>query len=351
MEIFTKYTKSALKKRQPIYATLELTQNCNFSCMHCYLGLPETNRKDENIDLSTEEWKKIIDKVAATGIFFVVLTGGEVFLRSDALELIEYIVNKGLIVSVFSNGSFITHDIALKLKKMKIFCIAYSLHSPTPEIQDKISGTDGSYDKILSAIKISKEVGLHTILKASIGKINLHQIDELIKFADDMDVPLELGFMTLADRFGNVPLDFQITDRKELSPVIKKVMNYNKNNQAQEACKSMDPVFKDNFRCSGLFTAFCVESDGFITPCPGIDYKVGSLLIEDFDDIWYNDKAMAFACRKMPEMCAGCEIEDICSPCPAYSLNTVGDFNKTQDFICNLNKELHYVHKKLKKQD
>ena len=84
----------------PQSLTLELTFRCNLSCVMCPLDLPrimhDGERKDfikerKGVELTSPEVHRIIDDLAKFGVKNLTLTGGEVFLRHDALEIIEHV--------------------------------------------------------------------------------------------------------------------------------------------------------------------------------------------------------------------------------------------------------------------
>ena len=68
--------------RSPVTGSVELTYRCNLRCAHCYI--PHRSGRGE---LSTDEWKGLLDQVAEAGCLYLLVTGGEPFLRRDALEL------------------------------------------------------------------------------------------------------------------------------------------------------------------------------------------------------------------------------------------------------------------------
>src|SRR3990170_2395409 len=65
----------------PLYVLLELTGRCNLRCHHCY------GAGGGGDELSLEEIGPILDQLAAEGALNLVLTGGEIFLREDLLDI------------------------------------------------------------------------------------------------------------------------------------------------------------------------------------------------------------------------------------------------------------------------
>jgi len=73
-----------LHSKPAIYGSVDVNNICNLHCSHCYWWL---NRKNDEQDLSIEDWKKIIkEKFKKQHIFVVTLVGGEPLLRPDIIK-------------------------------------------------------------------------------------------------------------------------------------------------------------------------------------------------------------------------------------------------------------------------
>lgn len=80
-------------------AHLEISNRCNMDCTYCYVS-------DKNgIELSTRDWKSIIDNLAMAGIFQVSFGGGEPTLRKDLITLARYVSKRGMNLGMTTNGS------------------------------------------------------------------------------------------------------------------------------------------------------------------------------------------------------------------------------------------------------
>src|SRR5687768_13165446 len=99
-------------RRIPIEGTVETTFRCNLRCAHCYVNEAVGDFATRDRELSLERLKELIDEIVAAGTLFVLFTGGEILVRPDFPELYEYAVKKGLLVTVFTNGTLVTDRIA-----------------------------------------------------------------------------------------------------------------------------------------------------------------------------------------------------------------------------------------------
>ena len=118
-------------RRTPIIGSLEVTQRCNNSCIHCYNNLPAGDQKAKAGELTLNEHRRILDEITNAGCLWLLFTGGEIFIRKDFLDIYTYAKQKGLLITLFSNGTLITEKIADYLAQFPPFSIEITLYSHT----------------------------------------------------------------------------------------------------------------------------------------------------------------------------------------------------------------------------
>jgi organic radical activating enzyme len=64
---------------------LELTYRCNFRCVHCYNPTHGGGRSE----MTTAEWVRALDQLAALGCYLITFTGGELFVRKDVVQILQ----------------------------------------------------------------------------------------------------------------------------------------------------------------------------------------------------------------------------------------------------------------------
>ena len=90
-------------EKMPNSTCWNITSRCNDKCQFCY-------REQNSKELSFEEQKKVIDKVAESGIRKLTFAGGEPLLIPRLMELVLYAKEKGLLVSMTSNCILMTKE-------------------------------------------------------------------------------------------------------------------------------------------------------------------------------------------------------------------------------------------------
>jgi AdoMet-dependent heme synthase len=81
-----------------------LTQRCNLECAHCYMSAHAG--AETRGELSTEECRRVIDEIALVNPnVFLILTGGEPFLRKDLFDIAGYAAAKTFTTVIGTNGA------------------------------------------------------------------------------------------------------------------------------------------------------------------------------------------------------------------------------------------------------
>lgn len=84
---------------------LHITETCNFHCRHCFAKF------DGKPSLSLPAWKQILDNLKASGmVSHINFAGGEPLLYPSFKELFAYAYAQHFILSVISNGYFLSDE-------------------------------------------------------------------------------------------------------------------------------------------------------------------------------------------------------------------------------------------------
>ena len=110
-EYLRQFGKKVTEQRIPLSGSIDLTHRCNLRCIHCYLGNKEVINGKREEELSTTQWISIIDQITDAGCLYLLITGGEPLLRKDFGAIYRHAKTKGLMVTVFTNGTLITDDL------------------------------------------------------------------------------------------------------------------------------------------------------------------------------------------------------------------------------------------------
>jgi MoaA/NifB/PqqE/SkfB family radical SAM enzyme len=166
------------RERIPLNGSLEVTARCNLRCEHCYLPFSERKGSKE-AELSLPEIQRLFSEIAEEGCLWLLLTGGEPFLRQDFLDIYDDAKKKGFILTLFTNGTLINESIADHLAEWRPIAIEISLYGATQEIYERVTGIPGSYSRCMHGIELLLERGLPIKLKSVLMTLNQHELEQM----------------------------------------------------------------------------------------------------------------------------------------------------------------------------
>ena len=132
----------ALELGIPISVQLDLTYRCNERCVHCYLD------HDDHGEMNTAEIKHLLDEMAEAGVLFLTLSGGEIFLRKDFFEILEYARALTFAVRLKTNAILVREREAERLRELGVENIQISIYSHRPEVHDAITIGAGIFEAV-----------------------------------------------------------------------------------------------------------------------------------------------------------------------------------------------------------
>ncbi|MBP3817779.1 MAG: radical SAM protein [Butyrivibrio sp.] len=156
-----------------------ITERCNYSCRHCYLG------EDKKIEPTTDELISYIPLIKEAGIESVVITGGEPLIRNDFEILVKELSRSGIYISaIITNGFYLNERILGCLKDNghnPTFCISYD----GDESHDFIRNRAGARADALKAFDLCKSEGFRTSSDMMFCRANMDELRSSVKTLND----------------------------------------------------------------------------------------------------------------------------------------------------------------------
>ena len=145
--------------RRPFVLIWELTQACDLACKHCRAEAEPERHPDE---LTTAEGEAFLDDVARFGDDqLIVFSGGDPLARPDAIDLVEYGLDRGLQVTMTPSGTAsLTPARIVDLADVGLRRMALSIDGASPRTHDEFRQEAGSFADTIRAAEAVEEVGL-----------------------------------------------------------------------------------------------------------------------------------------------------------------------------------------------
>lgn len=202
--------------RVPLRASIDLTYRCNNYCRHCWLWTADTPEERES-ELTTAEWRSIIDQARVLGTREWAISGGEPLLREDFAEIFEYATSKATHYSLNTNGTLVSPQIAQLLKRKGNKMVA--VYGATAEVYDHVTRNPGGFEALLKGLAHLKEAGVGFTVQLIPMRDNWHQWEEMKAFALSWSKHWRVGAPWLFKTACGDPVRNAEIERQRLDPV------------------------------------------------------------------------------------------------------------------------------------
>lgn len=297
-------------KQLPINLTLNVTYHCPSRCRTCNIWKKNVN------ELTIEEWEKTFKSIG-NSVYWLILSGGEPFMRKDLPELVRiaYKHLKPKVINIPTNG-FLFQAIPPMTEKILENC-------PTSEVvinlsldglfekHDRIRNLEGSFKNLMLSYESLKKIknprltiGIHSV----VSKLNFSSFPEIYKFVEENLHP-DSYITEVAEKrteLDNKNLEI-FPDEKEYFEVVDFLLDKMKNKKSKKLSritralrinyykmtKEIIRQKKQIIPCYGGFASGQISADGEVWSCCIRGESMGNLRDNnyDFKKIWFGKKA------------------------------------------------------------
>lgn len=330
------------RARLPLNGTIEVTRRCPLACVHCYNNLPMSDQGARQRELSLDEYRRVLDELSDAGCLWLLFTGGEIFARRDFLDIYTYAKTKGFLITLFTNGTLITPDVADYLATWRPFAIEITLYGRTKETYERLTGVPGSYEKCLRGIRLLQERDLPLKLKTVAVTVNVHEIWDMQRFAqDELNVPFKFDAM-LNPRLdcSQSPLAVRLTPEETVGLDLQDSSRMDEWRLFAEKYfrPANPPAQSENlYHCGGGVSSFSIDPYGGMSICVLSEIDKFDLRLGSVDEAWTTFLGQVRQKRVTRRTkCTDCQLKEMCGMCPANGELENGDPESPVDFLCRV---------------
>jgi radical SAM protein with 4Fe4S-binding SPASM domain len=330
-------------KRAPMEVSIEVTRRCPLECLHCYNNLPMSDHAARVQELTFEEHCRLLDELVDVGCLWVLYTGGEIFARKDFLEIYTEAKKRGFLITLFTNGTLINERIADHLAQYRPFAIEITLYGATRATYEAMTQIPGSYDRCMRGIRLLLERKLPLKLKTVPTTLNRHEVFEMKRLTEE-EFGLEFKFDSAINPridCSQSPLAVRLSPEQAVELDFaepKRMADYRRmaeQDLAAPAITEQGP--KAKYSCGGGIGGCAIDPYGTMTICV-ISHQQGYNMREgSFREGWEGPlREIRSQLRTRPTICDRCQIQSLCSMCPANGELENGDPESPVEFLCQV---------------
>jgi radical SAM protein with 4Fe4S-binding SPASM domain len=328
--------RRAAERRQPVNGTFELTERCNLTCRMCYVRHPAGDAASRAGELSAAAWLELARRAVDHGMVFLLVTGGEVFLRPDFFEIWTPLTRLGLILTLFTNGTLITDAIAQRLAEAPPNRAEITLYGATAASYEAITGVRGSYARCCTGIESLIKHRVPLGLKSTLTRGNVGELEAMRQMAHDWGLPFSASWL-LSKRRDGTQSEVEACRMSAAECVALEAADGRSAGDWREAAARDPSLGNDrNFYCQAGKAAFFVNSRGEMNPCLDLTQPAARPLDIGFGSAWQQVQGYVDAAPPLASACLSCDARGFCGRCPAWSTMETGTLTEAVPYLCEI---------------
>lgn len=341
-----RYTRAPGNKDFLDLLDIELTERCNLGCTHCYIRRPLFDKQARAMEISSDKIHDILKEAVSLGCKGVRLTGGEPLARDDFSRIYLDAYHLGLGVSIGTNATLITSELAAMLAQHRPEAIRLSIYGWDAASYDSTVGRVGGFENFLAGVEKLVGHDLSFEMKYPVLKPLVENDEEIRQLAQQLGAS------------GSLPLAWELTLHAWNEPLacerIRK-LRLSSEEAAKQRLKEPDVAEHDRrviserkpfnariFNCRAAKKRLTVNAYGGLQVClevrhPDTIYDLRSgTLYEAITQHLPRIKAMTFTNPAYLNRCGRCVLRPACPQCPAISWMENGDLQTPVEYYCQV---------------
>ena len=321
-----------------------LTYRCTSRCLTCNIWKRPT---EENKELSWEEWKPILEKMAKDGVRSIELFGGDALLRKDLLiKIIRRCGELGIKTFFPTNSNLIDDETARELVEAGLFTIYFSLDE-LPSLKGAVRGVEDHFGKVDRAVSLIKKYRgdkktPHMVAITTVSRLNFRLLDRFIEYVES--VPFDMYMLRGISEFSDASISRSAVDgvlpdpyftstgggsnlfsASEAAELIKKLKEIRHRPAGSGSVyintENVDILTEENLvkgsypemKCQFCTTQLVLTPYGEVVPCLYFSkYVLGDLKKQDIKEVWGNKRHREFCAEQKKggiDLCGYCGIK------------------------------------------
>ncbi len=325
----------------PVNGAFELTPRCSLNCKMCYIRMTPEEMAPFGRERSAEEWIDLARSAVKEGLTFLLLTGGEPFVRKDIFRILTALRGMGIIVDINTNGTLIDEAVADQLMSCPPSKINITLYGASRETYARLCGDGSAFDRVIRAIDLLLERKFLVCLNATLTADNAHEQEALSAIAKSRGLALRTtGYVIPPSRRGEREGAYRL-NAKEAGCLAFKAQLLENGTEIMKA-RAENQLLSENcfyettegVSCLAGRSQFWITWNGKMLACGMLPQITADPWEQGFAEAWTYINGQA---RTLPgdKECASCQYRKLCPSCAAARYCETGDTASHCRYMCD----------------
>ncbi len=312
-------------------AHLELTKRCNLRCYHCYVS-------GDMIELDTARWLGVVDELAAEGCMQVSITGGELTLRSDWLEIAGQVKKRRMTLTILTNGTLLGAEATEDVARLKPVLVAVSLYGANAVAHERVTGVRGSFDRSLRALVALRSAGIRCQVSCTLMPTTLPGFRGIVDLATELGCDYSFNPTVFPKADGDANTSVTSLPPEKLLDFFLDERILSKSRVGALGRLGSDPDAKPT-NCGAGMNTLTIEANGDAVPCFGLRPEFGNVACASVQEVWTSARADEHRTRMRAPLsdCEPCRLRGMCTArCPRLALAEHDSVSARSSRACEL---------------
>jgi radical SAM protein with 4Fe4S-binding SPASM domain len=335
-------TNGMFNPNEAFFLQWHITDQCNFSCTHCYRDSVKSNLNLPQLKLIFENFQRLRVSMPQKKAR-VQIAGGEPLLSEHIFPILDLIATAGFQSRILTNGSLIDAKVAKEIKEHGCNIVQISIDGSI-STHDAIRG-QGNFERAIEGARFLREHDIQVTFAMTLLHQNMSEVGSVFETAKQ--AAQRVSFHRLVPCGQGVNLKDQLLGKEDIKNVFKEIWKL-KNSNSNLEVPLRDPLWKPFVRCLNAepyvdgcsigYGGISIDSNGDVYPCRRMPVRIGNALLDELTDIWHSPLMTQLRNRDLLKgRCGACSMRWKCGGCRAIGWAVNGDmFAEDPQCFCKL---------------
>jgi len=182
-QLATDMTAGAEDLAAPLYIAWQITNECNFACLHC---IEESGPGKAFADeLDATKVFDVLGQLMDHEVPYLSFSGGEPMLHPRFFDMVEHVCTRGAQLKIETNGHYLSPENCARMKELGVKAVQVSLDGASGLTFNRMR-VRGDFDRTADGLRNLHAAGVPIEINFSPASFNVNEIGAVVDLAHDL---------------------------------------------------------------------------------------------------------------------------------------------------------------------